>query len=279
MTARTRTSLSLLGALRRGAHLLAALVLLPAAGLHAEQNADSDSGWVDLFNGKDLTGWTAKITGYPAGVNFGDTFRVEDGLLKVRYDAYEHFDGRFGHLFWQTPLTHYHLQVEYRFVGEQVNGGAGWARRNSGVMLHAQDPASMTLQQDFPASIEAQFLGGLSDSRQRPTNNLCTPGTDVVFEGRHYTPHCLASSSETFDGDQWVRAEVIVRGGEAITHLVNGEVVLEYSEPRRSDPASHAKVQSVLLEGGFIALQSESHPIDFRLVRYRPLGQQHMTKW
>ena len=273
MTARSCASRAKPGALLRSAHLLMTLVLLPAAASHAEQNADGTAGWVDLFNGKDLTGWTAKITGYPAGVNFGDTFRVEDGLLKVRYDAYGQFEGRFGHLFWQAPLSHYHLQVEYRFVGEQAAGGPDWARRNSGVMLHAQAADTMTLRQDFPDSIEAQFLGGLSNSRQRPTNNLCTPGTDVVVEGRLYTPHCLASSSATLDGDQWVRAEVIVRGSGAITHLVNGEVVLEYSEPRLSDPARHQKNEAPLLEAGFIALQSESHPIDFRMVRYRPLPQ------
>lgn len=251
--------------------LLVAALLLSAPASAADEPAAAAAGWVDLFNGNDLSGWTAKITGYPAGENFGNTFRVEDGLLKVRYDAYERFDGRFGHLFWREPLDRYHLVIEYRFVGEQMPGGADWARRNSGVMLHAQGPETMTLKQDFPASIEAQFLGGFSDSRARPTNNLCTPGTDVVHAGRLYTPHCLASSSATYDGEQWVRAEVIVRGGGDITHLVNGEVVLEYSEPRLSDPTSHQKGKVALLESGFIALQSESHPIDFRLVRYRPL--------
>jgi hypothetical protein len=238
----------------------------------ASAQTPGEDGWIDLFNGKNLEGWTAKITGYPAGENFGDTFRVEDGLLKVRYDAYERFDGRFGHLFWRAPLDRYHLVVEYRFVGEQASGGAGWAERNSGVMLHAQAPEEMSLKQEFPASIEAQFLGGLGGERPRPTNNLCTPGTDVVFEGSLYTPHCLNSTSETYEGDQWVRAELIVRGGDTITHMVNGEVVLEYSEPRRSDPASHQKGAIMLLNQGFIALQSESHPIDFRIVRYRPLS-------
>jgi hypothetical protein len=247
--------------------LVAASLLATVATAQAPDEAD----WIDLFNGKDLAGWTAKITGYPAGENFGNTFRVEEGLLKVRYDGYERFEGRFGHLFWQAPLDHYHLVVEYRFVGEQAEGGAAWARRNSGVMLHAQAADTMTLNQEFPDAIEAQFLGGLGESRPRPTNNLCTPGTDVVYEGSLYTPHCLYSASETYDGDQWVRAEVIVRGSGTIVHLVNGEMVLEYSQPRISDPPGHQKGHTPLLERGFIALQSESHPIDFRLVQYRPL--------
>ena len=242
--------------------LLTAVLTVPAL---------AEAQWLDLFNGRDLDGWIPKITGHPAGENFGDTFRVEDGLLKVRYDAYGSFDNQFGHLFWHTPFSHYHLIVEYRFTGEQVSGGAGWATRNSGVMLHAQAPDSMTLGQDFPVSVEAQFLGGLSNGRARPTGNLCTPGTDVVFRDRLYTPHCLNSSSATFDGDQWVRAELIVRGSALIQHLINGEVVLEYSQPRLSDPAAHQRNSIELLSSGYIALQSESHPIDFRMVRIRSL--------
>jgi len=246
---------------------------LSLSTLPAPAEESSAEGWLDLFNGKDLDGWIPKITGHELGENYGNTFRVEDGLLKVRYDAYDRFDNQFGHLFWQTPHSHYHLIVEYRFVGDQLAGGAGWAVRNSGAMLHAQDPRTMTLTQDFPDSIEAQFLGGLSNDRPRPTANLCTPGTDVVYQGKLYTPHCLNSASATFDGDQWVRAELIVRGSERITHLINGEVVLEYTAPKLSQPTSHQKGSDAvpLLGEGYIALQSESHPVDFRLVRLKIL--------
>jgi hypothetical protein len=248
------------------------LHLATLAGLlAASASAHSADGWVDLFNGRDLTGWTPKITGYPLGENFGDTFRVEDGLLKVRYDAYDEFDGRFGHLFWEHPYSHYHLLIEYRFTGAQVSGGPGWAARNSGVMFHAQTPESMTLNQDFPVSIEGQFLGGLTEGQDRPTGNVCTPGTDIVVDGRRFTPHCLNSSSPTLHGDQWVRAEFIVRGSGAIRHLINGEEVLAYERPTLSDRAAHAKGGEPLIEGGYLALQSESHPIDFRVVKIRVL--------
>jgi hypothetical protein len=250
----------------RGVRLavLAGLLCLCSAAHSAED-------WTELFNGRDLTGWTPKITGYPAGENFADTFRVEGGLLKVRYDGYETFDNRFGHLFWQHPYSHYHLIIEYRFVGSQAPGGPGWAKRNSGVMFHAQAPETMTLTQDFPVSIEGQFLGGLTEGQARPTGNVCTPGTDIVIEGRRFTPHCLNSRSPTLHGDQWVRAEFIVRGSGRIQHLVNGEVVLEYERPTLSDAAAHAKGDEPLVESGFLALQSESHPIDFRMVRIREL--------
>lgn len=251
---------------------LTALVICSLAGMQAV----AEKEWVDLFNGRDLAGWTAKVTGHPAGENFARTFRVEDGLLKVRYDGYQRFDGRFGHLFWHEPFSRYHLVVEYRFVGGQHPGGPGWAARNSGVMLHAEAPGEMNLDQEFPVSIEAQFLGGLGDGRARPTGNLCTPGTDVLYRDELYTPHCLGSSSPTFDGDQWVRAEIIVRGGGTITHLINGERVLEYRAPRLSTTGAsrHGRGEVALLEAGHIALQSESHPVDFRTVRIRRLPEE-----
>ena len=235
------------------------------------QESPGDDDWIALFNGRDLTGWTAKIRHYPAGVNFGGTFRVEDGLLTVAYDAYSAFDSRFGHLFYETPYSHYRLRVEYRFVGEQAPEGPDWARRNSGVMLHSQAPESMPDAQDFPISVEVQFLGGLGDGNARSTANLCTPGTNVVYRGEFTTAHCMNSSSETFDGDQWVLAEVLVLGSERIVHSVNGEPVIEYGGVTLGGGSVSGHRPELLREGeplgeGYISLQSESHPIQFRRV-------------
>jgi hypothetical protein len=171
--------------------------------------ADPDrEDWIVLFNGKDLTGWTPKIAKYEVGDNYGNTFRVENGLLEVRYDkkAYKTFDFRFGHLFYKDPYSYYRLVVEYRFVGEQVPGAPDWAKRNSGAMLHSPDPRTMPRDQDFPISIEAQLLGGLGDGKPRSTANMCSPGTEIVYQGKLFDGHCLNSSSPTFDGEQWVRA-------------------------------------------------------------------------
>ena len=250
--------------------LIATLALLGAPA--NSRAAPSDEDWLALFNGRDLRGWTPKITKHALGENYGNTFRVEGGVLKVSYDNYTSFDARFGHLFYDQPFSYYRLVVEYRFVGVQAPNGPGdWALRNSGVMLHSQDPRTMTLLQDFPISLEAQFLGGLSDGKARPTLNICTPGTEVVYRGSILSTHCLDSASKTFDGDQWVRAEVIVLGGSSITHRVNGETVLEYSLPQYgggvvSNFAREAKPDGDLIAGGYLALQSESHPIEFRKV-------------
>lgn len=228
-----------------------------------------------LFNGRDLTGWVPKILGHALGENVANTFRVEDGVLKVAYDGYDRFGDRFGHLFFREPFTDYHLILEYRFTGDWLPDTPGWARRNSGAMLHAQAPETMGRDQDFPISIELQLLGGLGDGQARPTANLCTPGTDVTLDGATLRGHCVNSRSRTFDGDGWVRAEAIVRG-DTITHIVEGDTVLRYTHPRVGggnvsghDPA--AKVDGRPLTGGYIALQSEGHPIEFRRVELRPL--------
>ena len=224
--------------------------------------------WISLFNGKNLDQWTPKITGYPAGENFGQTFRVREGNLVVSYDQYTQFDERFGHLFYQQPFRYYLIRLEYRFLGNQVKGGPGWAQRNSGIMVHGQSPQTMHKDQDFPISIEVQLLGGLGTG-PRSTANLCTPGTHVMYQGKLLTAHCINSRSATYDGDQWVRVEVLVLGDSLIRHVVNGETVLEYSQPQiGGGNVLHAdstiKKDGTLLQGGYISLQSESHPVEFR---------------
>ena len=257
---------------------IALFTLLSVAALSAQAQtpvANPDAAkedWVVLFNGTDLKGWVPKIAKHDLGDNVGNTFRVEEGLLKVRYDRYKTFDGQFGHLFWKDPYSYYRLVVEYRFVGQQAPGNPGaWALRNSGAMLHSPDPRTMPRDQDFPISIEAQFLGGNSDGKPRSTANMCSPGTEIVFQGKLYPDHCLNSSSPTFDGEQWVRAELEVHGAGRITHSVNGQKVLEYELPQYGGGAvnpynTSTKPDGELIEGGYISLQSESHPIDFRKV-------------
>ncbi len=254
--------------------LFVTVVAVPTAGDEPRRGA-----WVSLFNGKNLEGWTPKIRYHEAGENYGNTFRVEDGLLKVRYDedAYPQFDQRFGHLFYKTPFSHYRLRVVYRFVDAQSPGGPGWAFRNSGLMLHGESPETMTVDQDFPASIEVQLLGG-NGKNERTTANLCTPGTNVVKGGKLFLPHCTKSSSKTYHGDQWVTVEVEVRGPEVMRHIIDGETVLEYTQPQLDERDEHAamlaeKRGGKLLDSGTISLQSESHPCDFKSVELMVLDQ------
>lgn len=231
----------------------------------------AQKGWINLFNGKDLKDWNIKISKHDYNENFGNTFYVENGVMKVKYDGYDNFDKQYGHIFYKKPFSYYLLKVEYRFVGEQAKGGEGWALRNSGAMLHCQDPATMLKDQDFPISIEGQLLGG-NGKDERPTGNVCTPGTTIEIAAQLVKPHCINSTSKTYHGDQWVTAEFLVLGDSIIKHIVNGDTVLTYTHPKigggnvsNFDPK--VKQDGKPLTGGYISLQSESHPIEFRAVK------------
>ncbi|MFT5468229.1 MAG: enamine deaminase RidA (YjgF/YER057c/UK114 family) [Verrucomicrobiales bacterium] len=251
------------------------LVAAPAkesAPAAAEVKAEPEGEWIQLFNGENLDGWTPKIRYEEFGEDSRKTFRVEDGVMKVGYENYnDEFKDNFGHIFYKEPFSHYRLRVEHRFVGEQIADGPGWATRNSGLMLHCQDPKTMAKDQDFPVSIEAQILGG-DGTNDRTTMNLCTPGCHVVMARELIKRHCTKSTSKTFHGEQWVTAEVEVRGNELVRHFVNGELVLEYSMPVLDDgdasakPLIEAAGGAIEMTGGWISLQSESHPVEFRKV-------------
>ena len=239
--------------------------------------------WQSLFNGKDLSGWDIKMAGYPVGENFRNTWSVQDSMIRISYDDYEQFDEAYGHMYYRVPYSYYKIRFDYRFTGEQTPGGATWNVRNSGIMVHSQSAASNEIGQHFPVSIELQLLGGLSDGKKRTTGNLCSPGTAVVMGDTINYNHCISSSSETYDGDQWVHAEMIVLGDSTIIHLIEGDTVLQYDQPQigggftninqtREDWEGFGITKmddwvaqaGTLLSEGYIALQAESHPIDFK---------------
>ena len=241
-----------------------------ATFISCSNNKDDSDKWISLFNGKDLTEWKIKFAGHELNDNYKNTFQVSDGVLKVSYDEYDSFDAKFGHIFYDKKFSHYIIRVEYRFIGEQVAGGPGWAFRNNGIMLHCQSPESMTKNQDFPVSIEAQLLGG-NGVDERSTGNVCTPGTHIVMDGKLITNHCTNSNSKTYHGDQWVTMEVEVHGNSKTIHCVNGEVVFEYEKPQLDENDADAQKlisqgNSLMLSEGYISLQAESHPIEFRKI-------------
>ena len=234
-----------------------------------KSSTNSKDNWIQLFNGKDLTGWIPKIAGHPLGDNYKNTFRVEEGLLKVSYDGYDTFENRFGHLFYEQPFSHYKILVEYRFLGDQAFPEVGkWAYRNNGVMMHCQSPESMGLYQEFPVSLEGQLLGG-NGVDKRPNSNLCSPGLHVMMGDRLETNHCVNSSSKTYHGDDWVTAEFVILGNESMYHIIEGDTVISYSKPQIGGeylPENYSLPEGTLISNGYISLQSETHPIEFRKV-------------
>jgi hypothetical protein len=247
------------------------------------QNNPDHEDWISLFNGKDLSAWDIKIADRPLNDNYLNTFQVEDGMLRIVYDEYENFDDKYGHMYYKKPFSYYKLRFDYRFVGDQTPGGEAWNVRNSGIMVHSQSAASNTFEQHFPVSIEVQLLGGLSDDKVRTTANLCSPGTAVERFGVIDYSHCINSTSKTYHGDQWVNVEVVVMGEEYIAHLIDNDTVLRYEHPQIggafiskalkgqdwesmgvSNKEKWIAMEGERLSEGYIAVQAESHPIDFK---------------
>jgi len=229
--------------------------------------------WIPLFNGKNLDGWIPKVTGYKSGENPLNGFRVENGILKVDYSKFDAFNGRFGHLFYKEKLSSYILHVEYRFVGELLPDAPGYCFRNSGVMVHSQSPESMDVNLNWPVSIEVQLLGS-TDKVKQTTANICTPGTTVSLKGVPTSEHCINSDSKYFNDGEWVNLDIVVRGGKEIINIVNGDTVLVCSEPKVGGyllPENYPVPEGTLLEEGYIALQAEGQPIDFRKVELKIL--------
>jgi len=256
---------------------IAWVVLLAGASAAVAQNAVTNDAetWRPLFNGRDLSGWTVKIAKHPLGVNYAETFRVEDGMIKVSYDRYGKFDEQFGHLYTNQPYSNYILRLEYRITGTAVADSPPWAKLNSGVMIHSQSPLSMEVGQLWPASMEMQFLA-VGTVAGKQTGNVCTPGTNLARNGKVLTEHIIDSTSKLFPVDEWVNAEIEVRGNDEVIHRINGVEVLRYQHPQL-DPREES-AQQLLATGaplqlsfGHIALQAESQPIWFRNIRIRQL--------
>lgn len=240
-------------------------VLQQAYGASVEA---TDSRWQSLFNGKNLEGWTVKIAGHPLGTNFGNTFRVKDSLLSIRYDAYgDNFDNRFGALYYNRELTDYRLRVTYRFTGSTAPGAPEWGFRDSGIQFHSQPPETIKESQAFPICLEYNLHGG-NGQDDRPVGEICANGMFVEVNGTKNNSYCTEPFvKRTFHGDQWVTLEIDVRGNE-ITHYVNGEKILTYSnptyDPENEIAGSYINDGDISVKGGYISLQSNSHPIDFK---------------
>jgi Domain of Unknown Function (DUF1080) len=225
--------------------------------------------WTILFNGKNLDHWVVKVAGYKLGENYGNAFRVDNGILSVRYDQYDSFRNKFGGLYYDKKFTNYRLKVEYRFVGETAIGAPSWGFRDSGIQYHCQAPSTLDLKQPFPVCLEYNLKGG-NGKDERPNGELCLNGTYAEINGERNKSFCNEPTvKRTFHGDQWVTLEIDVRDGK-ISHFVNGEEILQFKNPKYD--SNHPIAKKFIVGGndsvkdGYISLQSNSHPIDFRKI-------------
>jgi hypothetical protein len=234
-----------------------------------------------LFNGKDLSDWDIKFAGKELNVNFNNTFKVADSVLSIDYSGWSGFNNEFGHAINKTKAySHYLLRVEYQVGETQIAGGPGWAVQNNGLMLHSQSMASMTLNQDFPISMETQLLGaGNTESDPNSTMNLCTPGTAFYTTptgGSVNTNHCVSASNNTRPSPgQWAWVSASVMGDSIIRHYVGksptGTPTFTYYRPvywvgSVGNPPPNTPANGTPLKSGYIAIQAETHPYKFRKI-------------
>jgi hypothetical protein len=251
----------------------AALLFLTASCATAPETG---TAWRPLFDGKTLAGWTPKVTGYAFGEDPHRFFRAENGAIRVSYDNYPRFTGAFGHLHYKTPFSAYRVRFEYRFSGSAVPGAADWQHSNSGIMLHGQPPETIGRNQEFPVSLEMQLLGA-ERPKPEPSGNLCTPGTNVVMNGKLETEHCILSTSPVLPNHRWIRAEAEVTRDGHVTHFIKGQPVLRYSAPQYDPTDADAKPLiaaaggRLAVTGGYLSLQAEGHPVEFRNIEIREL--------
>jgi hypothetical protein len=254
----------------------------------------NDSVWTQLFNPKDTslaTNWDVKIRGEVLNSDSRRTFRRaivgSDTVIEVNYDQYTGSwggdGGPFGHAAYKVrTFSYYLLRGEYQVWGTQATGGPGWAVQNNGFMLHSQSMATMTLNQDFPISMEAQLLGpGNSTSggaTSASTMNLCTPGTgfSTTPTGSTSNAHCVPAKPMTRAAlnTGWQKVSALILGDSVHTYYAgpNGtDSVLRYYKPvylsgNIANPPSGMPSNGTRLTGGYITIQSETHPFRFRKI-------------
>jgi hypothetical protein len=206
------------------------------------------AGPVSLFNGKDLSGWTADVPAADGKPETPPSFTVRDGMLVSLGKPN-------GHLITDAEFSNYVLTVEYRFPG-----GGG----NCGVLVHASTPR--VLHKMFPKSIEVQMQHGNAGDFWCIGENIEVPDMEKRRprkEGQAYGGGPadarriinLTDDSEKPLGE-WNTMVIECRGDEVKVH-VNGDLVNHGSKATASK--------------GKIALQAEGTEVEFRKVELAPL--------
>ena len=247
-----------------------ALVSLIGSAQSPSDKADRRD-WIQLFDGKSLDGWVPKITGYPLEKTTPTPSASSTAPCRRRPTG-----PRRREQIRPSFLPTSEVLLLHRRRRVPLHRRAGGRRSRLGHSQQWPDVAQPVAAIDvegpgFPISVEVQLLGGLPNGKPQSTANMCSPGTQVFIDGTMVKGHCLDSKSQTYAGDQWVRVEVAVRGGERLIHKVEGQTVLEYEKPtigggevNKFDPA--VKVDGTLLTDGYIEIQGESHPTEFRKI-------------
>ena len=132
----------------------------------------------------------------------------------------------------------------------------------------------MRKDQEFPVSAEFDIVGGrLLGSH--PTGDVCENGTRVTIAGAVLLAKCSKLSPVTIPGDEWVTILAEVQGAARVRQIVNGQLVVEYTDIVLDDKDPDAARLLNFggdrsLGSGYISIQANSHPIEFRRIEILP---------
>lgn len=228
----------------------------------------ASDGWVKIFNGQDLTGWSPLIHKSAYKQDPYNTFRADpvNHVIKVTYEDYPNgFEDRCGLLYYDKLLTNYRVRVTYRFLEPQAPGPVSWGKNNTGLMIFGIDPAKVTGDPEFPPLIEIQLLGANSTGGNT-TPNMCVPGGMTMKKstaecGNNHTGVAPPPAAE------WVTVEAEV-------HVKGDTKVFQY--PNKTTPVitmSGPVYQGKDVVNGYLSLQSESQPLEYKDIELMELPE------
>ncbi len=241
---------------------------LPAT---ARPSAPPDSGWVSLFNGKDLAGWETWLARMPGetrmlGLNNDPlkVFSVEDGSLRISGQV-------FGALTTTEEYENYHLRLEQRW-GEQKWPPRLERPKDSGICYHATGAHGL-FAGSWMKSYQLQVGEGSTGDHWNIAGPVADAETEPYEAERRYKRggepttigkgHIAAAERMERPSGEWNTIELIARG-DSSTYIVNGKTVMVLSRLRDGAEGSP-------LTQGRIQLQSEGAEVWYRNIRIRPL--------
>ena len=195
---------------------------------------------VELFNGKDLTGWTAFSS--KEGVKLEDVWNVKDGVIVCTGEP-------IGWLATETPFTNYKLTAEWRWGDPQKPGNSGFFQRING------EPS--TLPRCIECQLKHESAGDLMGFQgMTVSGDAARSMKPKKFALGELTGGVKKLAMAEKKPGEWNRAEITVQG-DKISVIINGQKVNE--------------VAGVPVLAGRIGLQSEGGEVHFRNVRVIPL--------
>lgn len=233
--------------------------------------------WRDLFNGKDLSGWTVTLAKHRPGEDPDKLVQVRDGAIHMYADTDPSATVPFGVITHEGNFSRFHLTLEYRWL-EKRFAPRKEALRDAGLLYHVQSaetiwPDSVEYQIQEGDSADIVFLGrhGITWAHPRPDQapqgqgkagmlpedgGVLTTSREGKYIGRYPEYDHLKG---------WNQVEVIVHANESAEHRLNGHVRARLGDFRMPDGAA--------LSAGKICVQLEGAELQYRNIRIRELDE------